>query len=101
MINVTILILKLLISLFLDGDVPCSPSYGVYISQLVRFATASNHDADFNTQNKPLTQELLKQGYHYHTPRTRVCTIYRTPLGCYENLIISDLFIYPSRRSVS
>ena len=23
---------------FLDGDVPCSPSYGVYISQLIRFA---------------------------------------------------------------
>ena len=35
------------------------------------------------------------------TPRTRVCAIYRTPLGCYENLIRSDLFIYPSRRSVS
>ena len=24
---------------FLEGDVPCSPSYGVYISQLIRFAT--------------------------------------------------------------
>ena len=23
---------------FLDGDFPCSPSYGVYISQLIRFA---------------------------------------------------------------
>ena len=23
---------------FLDGDVPCQPSYGVYISQLKRFA---------------------------------------------------------------
>ena len=23
---------------FLDGDVPRSPSYGVYISQLIRFA---------------------------------------------------------------
>ena len=23
---------------FLDGDVPCHPSYGVYISQLIRFA---------------------------------------------------------------
>ena len=33
------------------------------------------------------------------TPTTRVCAIYRTPLGCYENLIRSDLFIYPSGRS--
>ena len=23
---------------FLDGYVPCSPSYGIYISQLIRFA---------------------------------------------------------------
>ena len=23
---------------FVDGDVPCSPSYGVYISQLIRFS---------------------------------------------------------------
>ena len=35
-----------------------------------------------------------------YTPRTRVCAIYRTPLGCNVNLIRSDLFIYPSRRSV-
>ena len=32
------LILKLSISLSLDGDVPHSTSYGVYISQLIRFA---------------------------------------------------------------
>ena len=30
---------------FLDGDVPRSPSYGVYISQLIRFARVqSNFD---------------------------------------------------------
>ena len=36
----------------LDGDVPRSTSYGVYISQLIRFARASCHVADFNTRNK-------------------------------------------------
>ena len=51
---------------FLDGDVPRSTSYGVYISQLIRFARASSHVADFNTRNELLTQTLLKQGYHYH-----------------------------------
>ena len=35
---------------FLDGDVPRSASYGVYISQLIRFARASHVD-DFNTRN--------------------------------------------------
>ena len=41
---------------FLDGDVPRSPSYGVYISQLIRFE-------DFNNRNLFLTAKLLKQGY--------------------------------------
>ena len=52
---------------FLDGDVPRSTSYGVYISQLIRFARASSIVADFNTRNKLLTQKLLKQGYRYQT----------------------------------
>ena len=51
---------------FLDGDVPCSTSYGVYISQLNRLARASSHVADFNTRNNLLTQKLLKQGYLYY-----------------------------------
>ena len=43
-----------------------STSYGVYISQLIRFARASYHVSDFNTRNKLLTQKLFKQGYQYH-----------------------------------
>ena len=37
---------------FLDGDVPRLISYGVYISQLIRFARVSSHVDDFNTRNK-------------------------------------------------
>ena len=54
---------------FLDGDVPRSTSYGVYISQLIRFAQVSSHVDDFNTRNKNLTAKLLKQGYSYHKLR--------------------------------
>ena len=43
----------------LDGDVPGSTSYGVYISQLIRFARASSIVADFNTRNKLLTQKPI------------------------------------------
>ena len=32
--------------LFLDGDVPCCASYGIYISQLIRFARVCNHVTD-------------------------------------------------------
>ena len=38
----------------LDGDVPHSTTYGVYISQLIRFARASSYVADFNMRNKLL-----------------------------------------------
>ena len=54
---------------FLDGDVPRSTTYVVYISQLIRFARASSYDADFNTRNKLLTQKFLKQGYMYYKLR--------------------------------
>ena len=33
---------------FLDGDVPRSPWYGVYISQLIRFARVCSNVDDFN-----------------------------------------------------
>ena len=56
---------------FLDGDVPRSTSYGVYISQLIRFARISSHVADFNARNISLTAKLLQQGYRYHKPRKK------------------------------
>ena len=46
---------------FLDDDVPRSASYGVYISQLIRFARVSSHVDDFNTRNKVLTAKLLSK----------------------------------------
>ena len=62
---------------FLDGDVPSSTSYGVYISQLICFARASSYITDFNTCNKLLTQKLLRQGYRYHKLRKTFSKIYR------------------------
>ena len=45
---------------FLDGDVPRRTSYGVHISQLIRFAIASSNVSDFNCRNKALTAKLGK-----------------------------------------
>ena len=44
---------------FLDGDVPCSISYVVYISQLICFARALSYITDFKTRNKLFTQKLI------------------------------------------
>ena len=54
------------VSFFLDVDVSRSTSYGVYISQLIRFARVSSHVTDFNARNKILTSKFLHQGYRYH-----------------------------------
>ena len=62
---------------FLDGDVPRRPSYGVNISQLIRFARVFSHVGDFNTRNKCLTTKLLKQGYRYHKLRKAFSKFYR------------------------
>ena len=49
---------------FLDGDVSRSSSYGVYISQLIRFAKVGSNDC--NNRNLFLSAKLLKQCYRYH-----------------------------------
>ena len=58
MTNAMILVLKLLISPFLDSDVPSAFSYGIYISQFIRFAGVSSK-AEFNACNKTWTANLL------------------------------------------
>ena len=63
--------------LFLDGDVPRRPTYGVYISQYIRFARVCNHVTDFNALNKCLTAKLLQQGYRYHKLRKNFSKFYR------------------------
>ena len=52
---------------FLDGDVPRSPSYGVYISQLIRIARVCSNVDDF---------KLLKHGYRYHKIRIAFSKFY-------------------------
>ena len=60
-----------------DGDVPRRISYGVYISQLIRFARASSNVSDFSCRNKALTAKLLKRGYHYQKLRKAFSKFYR------------------------
>ena len=60
----------------LDGDIPRSPSYGVYISQLIRFARVCSNVDDFNNRNVFLTAKLLKQGNRYHKIRKAFSKFY-------------------------
>ena len=62
---------------FLDGNIPRATFYGIYISQLIRFARVSSHVADFNIRNQILTAELLKQGYPYRKLRKTFSKFYQ------------------------
>ena len=54
-----------------DGDDPRRASYGVYISQLIRFARVYDYVADLNARNEYLTAKLFQQGYRYHKLRKK------------------------------
>ena len=71
---------------FLDGDVPRRTSYGVYVSQLIRFARASSTLNDFNYRNKALTAKLLRQGYRYFKLRKAFSKFYRRHSALLENI---------------
>ena len=51
--------------LFLDGDVPSSPTYGIYISRHICFVRVCSNVGDFKKRNQFLASKLLKQGYRY------------------------------------
>ena len=48
---------------FLSSNIPTSPAYGVYISQLIRYSRACDIYSDFLTRAKLLSQKLTSQGY--------------------------------------
>ena len=48
---------------FLSSNIPSGPSYGVYISQLIRYARCCSHYDEFIYRHKCLVDRLLSQGY--------------------------------------
>ena len=48
---------------YLSSNIPSGPSYGVYISQLIRYARCCSHYDDFRYCHKCLVDRLLSQGY--------------------------------------
>ena len=51
---------------WLSGYVPRLASYGIYISQLVRFARCCTRVLDFHSKNLQITSKLLTPDYRYH-----------------------------------
>ena len=62
----------------MSGDVPRLPSYGIYISQLVRFARCCTSVFDFYSKHLQITSKLLIQGYRYHKLRKTFGKFFRS-----------------------
>ena len=79
---------------FLVGDVQRRISYGVYLSQLIRFARASSNFSDFNCRNKALTVKLFRQGYRYFKLRKAFSNFYRRRSALVEYYNVSLKTVY-------
>ena len=73
----------------LDSDVPRRTSYGLYISQIIRFARASSDLNDFNCRNKALTAKRLRQAYRYFKFRMVFSKYYRRHQCLVEKYYVS------------
>ena len=62
---------------FLSSNIPQSPAYGVFVSQLIRYARASSLYEDFIMRSQLLTSKLLKQGF----TRNRLIATFRNSMA--------------------
>ncbi|KAK3087212.1 hypothetical protein FSP39_003163 [Pinctada imbricata] len=69
---------------FLSSNIPSSPAYGVFISQLIRYARASTKYTDFALRARRLSDKLLNQGYVCD----RLTSSLRKLYGRYGELVI-------------
>ena len=69
---------------FLSSNIPSSPAYGVFISQLIRYARACSSYECFILRARRLSSKLLKQGYLAE----RLKSSFRKFYGRYGDLIL-------------
>ena len=67
----------------LCSNVPLSPAYGVYVSQLIRYARACHAYEDFLKRGQLLTKKLMMQGYN----ESRLKSSFRKFYGRYDDLV--------------
>ena len=68
---------------FLSSSIPSGPCYGVYISQLIRYAQCCSHHEDFRYRHKCLVDRLMSRGYR----ALRLEKSFKKFYGRYQDLI--------------
>jgi hypothetical protein len=90
---------------FLCSNIPTSPAYGVYLSQLIRYASACSTYDQFLIRGSLLTNKLMSHGFLPSRLQAALCKFYCR----YNNLVyqhnrpsgqmVSDVF-YTNRETV-
>ena len=84
--------------LFLSSNIQSSPSYGVYISQLIRYARCCSYYDHFGYHHKLLVNRLLSQSYEVKCLRNSLKKFYdrySDLIGKYQRLVkdmVADSF---------
>ena len=68
---------------FLSSNIHSAPAYGVYVSQLIRYARACSNYQDFMERGKVLTIKLLSQGYQ----KTKLVATLKKFCGKHHDLV--------------
>ena len=66
----------------LSSNKPTSPAYGVYISQLIRYARTCSNYSEFVKRHRCLSKNLLNQGYQ----KERLVLFLKKFIGRYQDL---------------
>ena len=76
--NGTILILIIIVNFpYMCSNTPTKPTYGVYISQLIRISRICDKFDSFIKRHRLLTDRLIKQGFWY----SKLCSSFRSLQG--------------------
>ena len=67
----------------LSSNIPTSPAYGVYISQLIRYSRACSCYSDFLQRHRCLSSKLISQGYK----KERLVLYLKKFIGRYQDLV--------------
>ena len=68
---------------FMSSNIPSAPAYGVYASQLVRYARCCSNYSDFLIRHRALVKRLLSQGYKVN----RLSNTYKKFYGRHTDLV--------------
>ena len=68
---------------FLSSNIPTSPAYGVYISQLVRIIRICEKYSNFVQRHHILTSRLIRQGFLY----SKLCRVFKCFSRKYSHLL--------------